>query len=91
MFTLLLCFNIDPLGVLTERTVAAFTVMDGWNFDADQVLIGFTRLLYPFIMGLLLSRFGNKVRLRGNFIIRSVLLLGLLCMPRIGGSDAAKF
>lgn len=91
VFTLLLCFNIDPLGVLTERTAAAFTVIGGWNFDADQVLIGFTRLLYPFIMGLLLSRFGNKVRLRGNFIICSVLLLGLLCMPRIGGSDAANF
>lgn len=29
VFTLLLCFNIDPLGVLTERTAAAFTVIGG--------------------------------------------------------------
>ncbi len=91
MLTLLLCFNIDPLGVLTERTAHAYTMVGGWNLNADQLLIGFTRLLYPFMMGLLLSRLGNKVRLHGSFTLCSLLLLALLCMPRIGGSDSTNF
>ena len=91
MLTLLLCLNVDVFGVLEARTTAAYTVIGGWNFDADQVVIGFTRLLYPFMMGLLLSRMGQKVRLRGNFVVCALLLIALLCMPRVGGSEEARF
>ena len=91
VLTLLLCLNVDVFGVLEVRTSAAYTVIGGWNFDADQVVIGFTRLLYPFIMGLLLSRMGQRVRLRGNFVVCTLLLVALLCMPRIGGTDTANF
>lgn len=91
VLTVLLCFNIDVFGVFEARTTAAYTVIGGWNFNADQVVIGFSRLLYPFMMGLLLSRFGHKIRLRGGFISCALLLLALLCMPRIGGGEAANF
>lgn len=91
VLTLLLCLNVDVFGVLEARTTAAYTVIGGWNFDADQVVIGFTRLLYPFMMGLLLSRMGQKVRLRGNFVVCALLLIALLCMPRVGGSEEARF
>lgn len=91
MLTLLLCLNVDVFGVLEARTTVAYTVIGGWNFDADQVVIGFTRLLYPFMMGLLLSRMGQRVRLRGNFVVCALLLIALLCMPRVGGSEEARF
>lgn len=56
VMTITLCFNIDVLGVLSARSGAAFTVIGGWSLTPDQLQIGLTRLLYPFFMGLLLSR-----------------------------------
>lgn len=38
------------------RGVAALMVIGGWNvYDSRECYIGFTRLLYPFFCGLLLS------------------------------------
>ena len=91
LLTLGLCFDIDLFGVLSARAAAAYTVVGGWNLQPDQLTIGLTRLLYPFMMGLLLSRFGEKVHLRGSFPVCSLLLLALLCMPRVGGSQIAHF
>ena len=60
-------------------------VIGGWSIDALQLRIGFTRMMYPFFAGLLLSRTAKLTRLSHAFLWCSLLLLIVLAMPRIGG------
>jgi peptidoglycan/LPS O-acetylase OafA/YrhL len=84
VMTVLLCFNIDWLGVWDSDRAAAYTVIGGWSTTPDQLLIGFTRLLYPFFMGLLLYRMHLSIKVRGGFWWCSLLVAAALVMPRIG-------
>ncbi len=59
----------------------------GWSLDALQLRIGFTRMMYPFFAGLLLSRTAKFTRIRHSFIWCSLLLLVIFSVPRIGGPD----
>ncbi len=86
VMTLLLAFNVDVFGLLATRTAGTpFSVNGGFGFAPDQLLIGFTRLLYPFFMGLLLSRLKIKVILKNGFWWCSLLVAGALAMPHFGG------
>ena len=84
VFTIILCLNIDIFGVLAERSYAAYTVIGGWSTTPDQLQIGFTRLLYPFFCGLLVSRMGWLIKVRAGFWWCSLFILVLLCMPWLG-------
>ncbi len=42
-------------------------VIGGWSTDHTQLRIGFTRMLYPFFAGVLLSRYGKLIRIKGAF------------------------
>lgn len=84
LITVLLCLNIDVFGVWTERTAAAYTVIGGWCLTPDQLQIGLTRLLYPFFGGLLLSRLGWRIRVRGGFWWCAAALVVCLGMPWMG-------
>ena len=88
VMTLLLCLNVDWLGVWENRTAEAFTVIGGWSLSPDQLLIGSTRLLYPFFAGLLLSRANRLIKVRGGFWLCSALIAAVLVMPRVGGADS---
>jgi peptidoglycan/LPS O-acetylase OafA/YrhL len=59
-------------------------VIGGWSVDKTQLNIGFTRLLYPFFAGMLLSRVGKLIHVKGAFWICSLLIIAILCFPRIG-------
>ena len=61
-------------------------VIGGWSFDATQLNIGFTRMLYPFFAGVLLSRMGKLVHIKGAFTVCSLMIIAILSIPRIGGS-----
>ncbi|WP_274957519.1 acyltransferase family protein [Millionella massiliensis] len=54
--------------------------LDGWNFFG-----GLLRMLFPFTLGMLLSRNFRPVRVRGAFWICSLVLLVLFCVPYIEG------
>ena len=87
--TLDLCLNWNVFGLLTEgRTAQAYTVIGGWSLNAEQVYIGLTRLFYPFLCGLLLSRIGKFIKVRGGFWWCSVILVALLSMPCVGGEGS---
>ncbi len=73
-----------------------YTVIGGWSLTPDQIYIGFTRLLYPFLCGLLISRIlpgrrtadnpsGSPIHLRGGFWWCALSIALLLAMPNIGG------
>ena len=80
------------LGVLAV-VAAYFTVrlavtqgdmIGGWALDGEQLGVGFTRLAYPFIAGLLLSRVGKLIRLRGAFWLCSLCIVAALAVPHLG-------
>ena len=73
-----------------------YTVIGGWSLTPDQIYIGFTRLLYPFLCGLLISRIlparrtadnpsGSPIHLKGGFWWCGLAIVVLLAMPNIGG------
>jgi peptidoglycan/LPS O-acetylase OafA/YrhL len=59
-------------------------LVGGWSFDASGLHIGFGRLLYPFLAGMLLMRVGKRIRTPHAFGISSVLLIVALALPRMG-------
>ena len=60
-------------------------VVGGWVVNQEHLRIGFTRLLYPFLAGLLLSRVAKPGRIQHAFLLCSILICVALAMPRIGG------
>ena len=93
-FTLDLTLGWDVFGLFPEGP--QYTVIGGWSLTSQQIYIGFTRLLYPFLCGLLISRIlagrrteanpsGSPMRLRGGFWWCALLLVVLFSIPCIGG------
>ncbi|MBR5068475.1 MAG: acyltransferase [Bacteroidales bacterium] len=92
ILTLTLTFNLDPFNVFPEYgNYAAYTVIGGWGIDPAQLYIGFTRLLYPFFMGLLLSRMGKFITVKGGFWWCALIIALCQAMPRIGGANPENF
>jgi peptidoglycan/LPS O-acetylase OafA/YrhL len=62
-------------------------VIGGWALDAGGVRIGLTRVLFPFLAGVLLMRLGKRIKLGGAFAVCSLLLVMALALPRFGGTE----
>jgi len=62
-------------------------VIGGWALEPTQLRIGFTRLMYPFFAGLLLSRMGKLTHVKHAFFWCSLLVVAVLAVPRFGGAD----
>lgn len=60
-------------------------LIGGWSVEPTQLRIGFTRLLYPFFAGLLLSRISKPGQIKHAFLWCSLLLILMLSIPRVGG------
>ncbi len=63
-------------------------LIGGWSLEPAQLRIGFTRLLYPFFAGLLLSRVVKPGRIKHAFLWCSLLVVVALSIPRVGGDQA---
>ena len=61
-------------------------MIGGWSIEPSQLRIGFTRLMYPFFAGLLLSRTAKLTFIKNAFLWCSLLIIIVLSIPRIGGS-----
>ena len=92
-FTLDLTLGWDVFHLLPHGP--QYTVIGGWSITPDQLYIGFTRLGYPFLCGLLLSRIlparmlpsnpsGSHMGIRGGFWWTSIMLVIIFSMPMIG-------
>ena len=97
-FTLDLTLGWDVFGFFPDGP--QYTVIGGWSLTGQQLYIGFTRLLYPFLCGLLISRIlparrtesnpsGSPIHLRGGFWWCSLALIVLFSIPCIGGDYGA--
>jgi peptidoglycan/LPS O-acetylase OafA/YrhL len=62
-------------------------VVGGWSLEPVQFYTGFTRVMYPFFAGLLMFRMSRLGKVKNAFVWCSLLLLIVLAMPRIGGSE----
>ena len=98
-------FGLFPFREITGPDGAAITVggpqynvIGGWSLELQQIYIAFTRLLYPFLCGLLISRIlpshrteqnpsGSPIHLRGGFWWCSLAIVLILAMPCIGGKQ----
>lgn len=74
-------------GALAHLAITNGDVSGGWSLSAEQVRVGFVRVMYPFFAGLLLSRLSKPGRVKNAFLWCSALLVVLLYMPRIGGAE----
>ena len=98
-FTLDLTLGWDVFGFFPDGP--QYTVIGGWSLTGQQIYIGFTRLLYPFLCGLLISRMlpgrrsaenpsGSPIHLRGGFWWCSLALVAVFSMPCIGGDYGVR-
>lgn len=62
-------------------------VIGGWSLEPAQLRIGFTRLMYPFFAGLLLSRVAQPGRIHNAFWWCSLIIVVAFSFPRVGGSE----
>lgn len=60
-------------------------IIGGWSVELEQLRIGFTRLLYPYMAGMLLRRTVKVVGGKSTFLWCSLLLIVILSFPRVGG------
>lgn len=60
----------------------------GWTLDAINFTGGFLRMIFPFSMGLLLSRLFKPAHTKGAFWICSAILLAIFLTPYIPGTDS---
>ena len=63
-------------------------VIGGWSLNFEQMNIGFTRLLYPFFAGVLLSRLGKLIHIKGAFWVCSLLIVIIFSIPRLGDENS---
>ncbi|WP_288353629.1 acyltransferase [uncultured Bacteroides sp.] len=57
----------------------------GWTLDGLNFWGGMLRMLFPFTLGMLISRNFRPLKVRGAYWICSVILLALFCVPYIEG------
>lgn len=60
----------------------------GWTLDGANFWGGMLRMLFPFSLGMLLSRHFRPIKIRGAFWICSAVLLILFCIPYIEGKSS---
>lgn len=56
-------------------------MVGGWSLEPMQVHIGFTRLMYPFFTGLLLSRMVKPGHIKKSFLICTLLIIVIFSFP----------
>ena len=62
-------------------------LIGGWSLEPQQLKVGFTRLLFPYMAGMLLRR-AVKIRSgKRTFYLTGIVLVLVLSMPRIGGYE----
>ena len=96
LLTLDLTLGWDIFGLFPDA--ARYNVIGGWSIDPQNIYIGFSRLLYPFLCGLLISRIlasritgnnpsGSPLHLKGGFWWCSVAVVVIFSIPCVGGSQ----
>ncbi len=77
--------HLNVFGLLDDNRDAIYTVFGGFGTTPEHLYIALSRLIYPFFMGLLLSRCNMLLlRTKRGFWWCSLIIAALLCVPCIG-------
>ena len=77
--------------------MASFAIFDvsgygnigvGWTLDGVNFIGGLLRMLFPFSMGMLLSRNFKPMKLRGAFWICTLVMIALFAVPYLEGTES---
>ena len=60
----------------------------GWTLDGVNFIGGLLRILFPFSMGMLLSRNFKPMKLRGAFWICTLIMIALFAVPDLEGTES---
>lgn len=60
----------------------------GWTLDGVNFIGGLLRMLFPFSMGMLLSRNFKPMKLRGTFWICTLIMIALFAVPYLEGTES---
>ena len=83
--------------VLLGVALASFAIFDvsgygnigvGWTLDGVNFIGGLLRMLFPFSMGMLLSRNFKPMKLRGAFWICTLIMIALFAVPYLEGTES---
>lgn len=77
-----LCLQLNLWGNLVDPDYYC-TINGGFICDPEHVYRAMVRLMYPFTMGLLLSRIGRFIRVKGGFWTASLLVLAMVSTPML--------
>lgn len=78
------CLHLNLWGIL-ETEWNSYSVIGGFYLTPEHLYIGYTRLLFPFLSGILLSRLGKSIKVKGGFTLAALLVLIMLSVPTLGG------
>jgi Predicted acyltransferases len=62
-------------------------IIGGWSIHPNQLRIGFTRLAFPFLAGMLLAKTAKLCYTPNAFLSAGLLLVIFLSVPHIGGGE----
>lgn len=83
VLTLDVALNINMFGILDDYQTP-YAILGGWSITGQGIYLGFTRLLYPFLAGLLISRLHLTLKVKGAFLWCSIAIVVLLNIPFLG-------
>jgi len=82
--TLDVAMNINLFGML-DGYETPNAILGGWALTGQGVYLGITRLTFPFLAGLFLSRMNWTINLKNGFLWCSIAIVLLFNVPFLGG------
>ena len=83
ILVLLAAIALMHMALTTERG----DITGGWALNVEQMKIGFTRLLFPYLAGMLLRRMVDPIKKKNTFLLAAIILIATLSVPRIGSAN----
>lgn len=83
---LTLCVIVSA-AVLAHFSITNGNVIGGWQLTPIEFQHGLTRLIYPFLAGMLLRRVFKPIQLNSSFLWSSLFLIVIMAMPILGNED----
>lgn len=77
-----LCLQLNLWGNLIDEGYN-YTINGGFICNPEHIYRAMVRLMFPFTMGLLLSRVGRFISIKGGFWVASLLIIAMVSTPKL--------